>query len=385
MIAGATLVTTPAFAAQHLVRAGDDWSKLKDKVKAGDDIILMPGKHKGATIDGLTGSADKPISIRSADLRVPVVIEADSVGILLRSPRHVRIESVVVMNAKRTAIHIEGTEAAPAEDIRLRSVYVAKTGDHGERDAIRIEHARGVSIDRSRVESWYRAGIHVHASRDVTVTATEWVGGAQSPDLFCVAIDGGSKNVRIDHCKFGLGTGIAVAIGIADTETVPTPPTAEAKPDPNASPTALTTPALADSITIEHCISDHQKRFIALGSCRTLLVRANTILSPVAAWEVAATPKGWCPPTDVTILSNLITWEPGSMQRFSFAATGAEPLGISIEANLWWSIELPAAKSLLGEFVGVVKAPQVLDRDPKLDNYFQPREEAAKSFGRGAP
>jgi len=257
-------------------------------------------------------------------------------------------------------------------------VYVAKTGERGEKDAIRIDHANRVTVERCRIESWHRAGIHVHASRDISITASEWVGGANTPDRFCVAIDGGSSGVRVERCKFGIGIGIAVAVGIADTEAVPA---IEGTTRDATTPV----PSLAENVTVEHCVSDRPQRFAAFGSCRTVVVRANTVLSPGAAWEVAATPKGRCPPTDVTIISNLITWEPGAMQQFSVAAAGAEPAGIAIESNLWWSLELPAAKSLLGGFVGAVKTPQILDRDPKLDNYATPQDEMAKAFGRGAP
>ncbi|MFO0828243.1 MAG: right-handed parallel beta-helix repeat-containing protein [Phycisphaerales bacterium] len=373
----AVALASTASAAQHLVRAGDDWSKLKDKVQPGDDIVLMPGTHRGAVIEGLAGEEGKPISIRPADLRKAVLIEADDTGIVLKSPRHVRIEAIAVAHAKRSGIVIEGTPTAPAEDVLLRSVYVAKTGDRGDKDAIRIENAKRVTLDKCRIEAWHRAGVHVRSSRDVTISGTEWVGGADTPDKFGVAIDGGSFGVTVDRARFKPGVGIAVAIGIADTDVLPaTAPATE---------TGAPLPALAESVTVERCLSDRVERFAAIGACRGVTIRANTVVSSNAVWEVAATPKGWCDPTAVTIIANLIVWEPGTMQQFSVAAPGSAPKGVAVEANLWWSPELSAARQVLGDFVGTVKSPQITDRDPKVDNYFRPREESAKAFGTEAP
>jgi hypothetical protein len=69
------------------------------------------------------------------------------------------------------------------------------------------------------------------------------------------------------------------------------------------------------------------------------------------------------------------------MKSFAKAGGGSVPAGLSVENNLWYSAELPAALPLLGEFLGTVKSEQTLDIDPKLDGYDRPIEERAKLFG----
>lgn len=371
----ALAATGVADATQHLVRAGDDWSKLTERLQPGDEIILMPGNHRGARLEGVAGTADKPVVIRPADVRSPVRIDADEIGIHLIRPKHVRIEAVVVVGAKRAGVIIEGAADAPAESIDLKSVYVANTGDRGEKDAIRVVHAKEVSIDTCRVESWHRAGVHVHASEGVTIRQCEIIAGARTPDRMGIAIDGASRDVIVERTRFGQGQVIAVAIGLPESDSVPPLPPATAGSPP---------PALADSVVVERCLSERPERFVAFGSCRATTVRANTIVSPTALWEVAAVPKGWSPP-NATVVSNLTVWEPATLRRFALAAPGSEPAGIAVEVNLWWSAELAATRSMLGDFVGSVHADQVTTVDPRLDTLFNPRTEAARAFGREAP
>jgi hypothetical protein len=378
----ALVVAAEAEATQHLIRAGDDWSKLESKLQPGDEIILMPGTHRGAVLKGVAGTAEKPILIRPADRRVPVRIDATDVGIHLVSPSYITIESVAVVGATHTGVLIEGTKDAPAKQVMLNGVFVANTGDKGAADGIRIAHAESVTLDKCRIEGWHRAAVHVHAARDVAVRQVDFVGGAKSPERYGVAIDGESRNVTVERSKFGQGIVMALAIGLPESDSLPSlppPPDKQPEKQPEEGP-----PALAESVLVERCISERAARFVALGSCRDTVIRANTILSPTAVWEVAATAPGWCAP-DATFVSNLIFWEPGTLQRFALAAPKSVPAGIDIEVNLWWSLELAAAKATLGEFVGTVRSPQVLDVDPALDNFFEPRTAEAKAFGRNAP
>ena len=66
-------------------------------------------------------------------------------------------------------------------------------------------------------------------------------------------------------------------------------------------------------------------------------------------------------------------------------AAGAEPKGVILGQNLWWSRELPLALGLLGPegapFPGTLEVPQRLDLDPKLDERGFATAEDAALFG----
>lgn len=48
-----------SFADQHLVSSGQEWSRLAGVVRPGDEIVLLPGVHRPATLFGLPGGAGR--------------------------------------------------------------------------------------------------------------------------------------------------------------------------------------------------------------------------------------------------------------------------------------------------------------------------------------
>lgn len=370
-------MTARVEATQFLVRAGDDWSSLKDRVKPGDEIILMPGQHREVRFDGLKGEPEKPILIRSASLdpRNLSSISATDVGIHLVRAEHVRLENLLITGGRRAGIIITGDSEGRASHVTLTNVFVAKTGDMAEKCGIRIERTDHVTLKDCRVEAWHRAGVHITGASDIALTGVQFVGSPATPDEYGVVIDGGTSSVILQRCRFGAGLGTAVALGPAETATVPA--IKEAEP---GAPKAET-PVLADGVTVERCLAKRPGTFVTFGSCANVLVRANTVVDPTVGYSFVEAPRGYAPVRGSSMLANLLVWSPGVLKHFSKAAGGAEPKGLQVETNLWHSLELPAAVPVLGEFLGTIKAPQTLDVDPKLDGYDRPANEAAKLFG----
>ncbi len=368
-----------ALAAQHLVRAGDDWSVLKDRVKPGDEIILMPGKHREVRFDGLKGELNRPITIRSAsnDARNLATISAVDVGIHLVDAEHVRLEHLLVTGGRRAGVIVTGSENGRSKHIAITSVYVAKTGDMAERSGLLIDRTDHMTVKDCRIEAWHRAGIHIRGASDIALVNAQFVGSPSTPDEYGVLIDGRTTSVILQRCRFAPGIGTAIALGPADSSPVPAVAGEPAAADAPTTPP----PVLVDGVTIERCLAKRPGTFITFGSAANALVRANTIVDAGVGYSFVEAPRGYDPVRGSTLLANLFVWTPGVMKSFSRAAGGAQPAGLSIENNLWHSAELPAAKQLLGEFLGTLKSEQTLDIDPKLDGYDRPIEERAKLFG----
>jgi hypothetical protein len=365
-----------AWAGQFLVRAGDDWSSLKSKVKPGDEIILMPGKHREVRFDDLVGETEKPITIRSASLdpRNLSTINATDIGIHLVRAKNVRLENLVIIGGRRAAVVITGDGEGRSEHVSLTSVFVAKTGDMAEKCGIRIDRTDHVTLKECRVEAWHRAGVHISASTDIALNGVQFVGSPGTADEFGVLIDGQSSSVILQKCRFAPGIVTAIALGPGNTGTVP------AVKNDGETP-RLESPVLADGVTVERCLAKRVGTFITFGSCANALVRANTIVDCTYGYSFLEAPKDYAPVRGSSLLANLFVWTPGVLKSFAIAAGGSQPKGLNVEANLWHSAEMPAAKSVLGEFLGTLKAPQLIDLDPKLDGYDRPTTEQAKQFG----
>jgi hypothetical protein len=370
-------------ATQHLVRPGDDWSKLKDKIRPGDDIVLMPGKHRPAAFDDLAGERDRPIVIKSPDPRTLSEIEATDIGLLLRRPKHVRIENLVVVGGRRACIAIEGDPDRRGIDVELRNVYAAKSGDLAERACIRLAHLDQVIVRNNRVEGWHRTGLHITGCNTVFVEKSQFVGSPNTPDRYGIAIDGGSDAVRIQACRFSPGIGTAVAIGVAGIE----PRTAASSPaaKPTEETEEPTREALASNVSVERCLAERPGALVAFGSCRDVIVRANTVIDPKTGYELTEIPPDTAKTSGVVLIANLLSWAPGALESLASVAGGAAPKGVTLESNLWHSLELPAARKRLGEFAGTVAGDQLMNIDPQFDGYFRVRNEAAKGFGFDAP
>src|SRR5690554_6584206 len=91
-VAGVVVFTSDARATQHLVDSGKDWQKITTMVRPGDEILLLPGNHRSAVLDGLQGTQNQPILIRGLDPHNPPLIDG---AIALLNPRHVILENVL--------------------------------------------------------------------------------------------------------------------------------------------------------------------------------------------------------------------------------------------------------------------------------------------------
>ncbi len=87
---------------QHLVAPGHDWVSVAARVRPGDQIVLMPGRHRPGTLKGLEGTWAKPIIIGGLSPDNPAIIVAERYGIRLRRPRHLILQNLRITGATRS-------------------------------------------------------------------------------------------------------------------------------------------------------------------------------------------------------------------------------------------------------------------------------------------
>jgi hypothetical protein len=375
-----------ASAAQHIVRAGTDWSLLDEKLRPGDEIVLLPGEHRSVTLDAARGTVDQPIIIRSVDPEHIAVIKADLYGIRMRNPKHVELRDLTIASAKINGITIEGRPkggdgtAGDSGYVRMRNVSVVNTGPQGLRHAIDIEHVNNVTIENCRISGWAGSGIEIVGSTNVSLRDVRFSAKENFTQLSGVRIRAGSERVFIDRCTFVDAGDQGVCIGakseLNEFRTAP--------PDDAAEGTLFE----AAHVQVTRCIFVRGQSAVAFINCRNASVRNCTIVRPQRAVFSIRNEQDdarFSGTRQSSIGSNLIAWKPGDIEMLTHLAGGADVSGISLEQNLWWSTDLPEALEKLGPFPGVSQFPQMTNVDPKLDDELLPRNQQAELFGAKAP
>jgi hypothetical protein len=361
------LLAGPAAAEIHRVPAGTAWDGIAAKARPGDEIVLEPGVHLPARIEGLAGEAGRPIVIRARDEQSLAEIRGGTRGLELVGPSHVEVRNIFLRDTAEEGILVTGDAAAPARGILVRNVLLARCGAARRTPAIRLSGVEGFTLADSRVQGFEDAAVAVEGAREVRLERLQVIAEAAGRERTAVRIGAGSAGVTID--RIGIGPSIQTAFAIGTGRPA----------DPAAAPDV----PLAARVSVRNALVDRNEVFAALGSAREVDLCRNTIIDPLdTALRLEAPPAGRPGLAAVHFRENLIAWTPNSLQRFTAREPGLEGTpDVEFGTNLWHSAELPAALSLLGGWEGRVTGPQRTDLDPRLDNAYQPREPAAKAFG----
>ncbi len=374
--------TAPAAGTQHLVSPGNSWQDVADRARPGDRIILLPGRHRPASFNGLKGAPGKPIRIGGLDPRNPAIIMARREGLRLQQPQHVIIENLVITGATISGLVINGgrgqgetREPWPAH-VTLRNVTVQRTGPRGDRHAIDLTGLSDLQIEDCHVEGWGGAGINLVGCHTVAISKCTIKGLAGHSQSVGIMIRGGSTGVRITDCVIEGATERCVSIG-GRTDVADFWPTI-----PDDAPAGSRFEARA--VKVLRCVLVGSECPIAFVSCDDAHVSYTTIVRP-RRWVTSllkvhddarvALPHG------AVFGNNLIVWEPGDLEQPVHIGEGIGPKPLFLDANLWWSPEQPEQLEQLLDSPNIRHRPQITRIDPKLDERLRPTEKRAWGFG----
>ncbi|MCA9285817.1 MAG: hypothetical protein KDA22_11410 [Phycisphaerales bacterium] len=403
-LAFVVLCARPASATQHIVNAGEEWQFLVDQVRPGDEIILAPGRHRPANLDGLRGEADLPITIRgmAATANRPAIIVADNWGLVLRNPNHVVLQDLLITGAKFAGIVLSADDkAAGTQDatprpnnVTLRRVMVRRTSGEPDRDAVIAEGLDGLVLDTCRFDGWGGAAVRLLGCRNVFLRGCRFVPIDRLEHERAVSVEQGSVGVRLERCLFETGLRSGVAAGLDSARALmrrgaapSAAPAASSEPAPDATPSVETStapdakPAVRE-VTIEQCMFDGLETPIELGSVSNCTIRSCTMVRPRTCFVRFVPPGPDAGATKEILLGgNLFFWVPNDMPEL--VALQGESLGdeVSWEENLWWTAEYAVLKPERLPLPGRELLPQLLDVDPKLDRRNRPEATAAQGYG----
>ena len=379
---------------QHLVAPGENWETLAAKVQPGDEIILMPGRHKPATIERLKGKKGEPITIRGLDPDNVPEIAASRHGILILDPQHIVIENVHVTGASIAGIALRSlpdASASPGEahadvhelnvaDVRLRNVKVTKVGPQGRRDSIELVGQQRVFIENCTLEGWGGAGIAIIACEDIEVTGCTFRALPDHTQTEGILMRSGAGAIKIENCTFEKLDGPAIfAGGRSDPAAFQPVIAADAKPGSIFE---------ARHIQVTRCVFKESRMPIMMQSADDVLVRNCTFVRPKASVIMVdhkhEDPR-FAPAARFVFGDNIITWQPGDLVMYAAVVPSVDLRDLTWEQNIWWSPEPVEVRQKLGEFQGNTALEQLLDLDPKLDEKLRPQEPAAEFFGAFTP
>lgn len=401
------------------IRAGDSWAAAASAAQPGDEIVLLDGVHRSATLEGLRGTAAQPIVIRSADRTKLAEIAPDREGLKFVDCSHVRIERIVVRNARRAGIVIEASARGRSSGIEVSDTLVVSVEGLVEQSGILVLRANDVTIRRSRFENCKGSALRIEDSSRVRAERVQIRNTAGGEDALLLL--GDCDELAFDDLWIAGPFSTALSIGTKDAprEGEPVapirlpepirgpqpegradvdPPSGSAPPEARPSDAPPATSRASDEpvaqrarvrdASFTNILVRGAMRALEVGSCTAVRIGNSTFVGPRDEVFRFVRPPKERAAAELRFHDNLVTWAPGSLKRFATLVEGASDSGLRLGPNLWWSEELPAALPLLGPeekpFPGSVDVPQTVDIDPDLDDRGRPRREEAKLFGRSA-
>lgn len=377
-------VVAPVQAAQRLVAPGDNWERLAESLRPGDEIVLMPGRHRGAHLRHVAGTGRRPITIRGLTLDRPALIDADQEGIALVAPKYVVIRDLVITGAS-----INGITIAPDPDgdgvpvsVHIRNVTVRETGPNGRRHAIQVVDASNIVIEQCVIEGWGGAAVDLVNCRQVEIRDTRMTALPRHGQQVAVSARGGCQRVLVADCDIVGPCGPAVRLGGTGDTLLTATAAFEAAPEPAGKPAPEAMHCQVLRCRIRDCVVPFELR-----NARDCMLRNLTIERPRrAVLLIDPDADGTTVPSTGLIFSrSIVTWEPGDLSWMAVAGPKADPMPITFDQNLWWSTETATQRASLGTLPGRTTAEQIQDVEPRLDAEGRPANPRAQLFGRFSP
>ncbi|MEM7227326.1 MAG: right-handed parallel beta-helix repeat-containing protein [Planctomycetota bacterium] len=375
----------PAHAVQHLIQPGARWDMEPGELRAGDEILLMPGQHRPATIEAAIGSATGPITIKSMDASRPAQIEATRNGIHLLRCRNVVIENVIIISPRQYGVRIDdGDDQSvppwlsdnPSGGHKLRHVMIVRTGTESRHHAVMIQAQDGVSIQQCAFQGWGGSAVWVAHSKDVVIEQCQLRRLQGFNHEFGIYVCGASEDVRIarnymdDPGKYAVKVGDRFRADEFGTINL-------AKAEKGS---------LFDArrVVIEHNVIAGTECAISLSHVERCHVRSNTLVSPrQIAFSLMHNhvDRRFGGHSRNTLANNLIVSEYAPAPR---AVVVLKPLTreqVTLGVNVWWSPDMETWRPTLETIPVDDSAVQLVTIDPSLDHTFRPRHEDVMMFG----
>ncbi|MBX3374373.1 MAG: right-handed parallel beta-helix repeat-containing protein [Phycisphaeraceae bacterium] len=385
MLALASAVPAAATPTQHLVRPGQDWLRIAHRASPGDEILLMPGRHLGGTLEHVRGTEQRPISIRSADPRRPVEIETSLHGLRLRHCAHLRLERLQIAGARIAGIVLEGDPSDDPDrvmrDITLRDVTIQRTGPSGQRHGVIVRHGSQIRLEHITIEGWAGSAIEAIGVNALVVERALLRGLDGFSQQNGIRLRGGTSNVILRHITLVDCGEQGLVFGGAS------------RPDEQRLTPDDTDALEAHDVEVENILIERVQAAFAFIHAGRVTIRNSTVVHPtrfVASIRREREEPEFGDPRDCLIARCIVVWKAGEITSLTHLGRRATVDGIALEENLWWEVpdgpgpmpgEVASARRRPTDWPGREVLPQLTTVDPDLGPDRRPRATAAEGFG----
>jgi hypothetical protein len=237
-----------------------------------------------------------------------------------------------------------------------------------------------VRLRACRIEGWAGSGVELQHVMGAEIIECRFIGREDHVQVSGVRARGITDRVTIERCEFvDCGDqGVCIGGGSKPEELPPLP--GEGIADGSLYEAAR--------VQVLQCVFRGGQCAVAFVNCERATVRNCTIFRPrraVVSVRREQTDARFGGISNCAFGSNLVVWEPRDVAMLTHTGPGADPAGIFLEENLWWSPDLAETTAKLGPFPGTLQFPQVTDVDPLLDEALRPQAVPAQIFGAWTP
>ena len=183
-------------------------SELRDAVKSclpGDKIIIEKGLYKeGFSLDGISGTREKPVLISGKDPKDPPVFSGHGECFKLRSSSYIKISNIKIVGFSSNSINIDdsGTNKNPSHHIVLENLSIFETGKKGNQDAIKMSGTQNFKIKNCLIKGWGGSGIDLVGCHFGLIENCLIEGRPEMRNRNGIQIKGGSSKVIVQSNVF---------------------------------------------------------------------------------------------------------------------------------------------------------------------------------------
>lgn len=351
------------------VPSGLAFESIAPTLKPGDEVLLLKGVHAPFTLTDLRGERGKPIIIHGELGEEPArypLIKAAAFGIRLVRPQHVIVRDLMVANGVGPLVMVEGEPdadpgAAPWEaNVKLFGLRLMQSMPSPEQCGLLLRGVSRVDASNMSIRGWNRVAAAFERSQQCSLQQVVLDVAHGLPQTIGVQVGQGCRQIACGLLTLGPGVDTAFRIGACEGAAPDAPRCAE--------------------VLVSRCSVPEARCFLSLGAAEKVRIEWNTVTDPKrCVWRV----EPECgPPAEIQFDHNLFAWTPGVIERLCEVPATVPAESVQLQANLWFSAEIPAAFEEIGKPFGVQLSPQVLDVDPRMESKdASPREPKAQGFG----
>lgn len=311
-------------------------------VRAGTAIRLLPGTHTpGASLSGLTGTAEAPIWIGGVPGEARPVISGGSQAFQLSRARYVVVENLEVAGSTANGINCDdGGLVANPEATRyvvFRNILFRDIGSTANQDGLKMSGVNDFWV----LNCEFLRGSSGGSGIDQVGCHRGWIVGCRFEiQGNAVQCKGGSEDVEILGCKFVNAGQRAVNLGGSTGFEFFRPPLVRGTPQAEARNIRV--------IACEFQGSDAPVAFVGSLNC---LVANNTFVNPtrwvarILQETVSSGGYTFAPSGSGRFINNMVYFRRSALSTFVNVGGNTAPNTFTFANNLWYAHDNPAGSN----------------------------------------